>query len=99
MASIIKRGKFFRAYVARRGYKRQSKTFDTKAQAEAWAKSVESEMSRRVYRDNSEAFKLTLGEALKRYEENISTGKKGHRQERSRINLGEQAGSGDSRQS
>jgi addiction module HigA family antidote len=85
MASIIKRGKFFRAYVARRGYKRQSRTFDTKAEAEAWAKSVESEMARRTFRDNAEAFKLKLSAALTRYEEGVSAGKKGHRQERSRI--------------
>jgi addiction module HigA family antidote len=85
MASIIKRGKFYRAYVARRGYKRQSATFDTKAEAEAWAKEIEAKMQLRTYRDQRKAYKLTLFDALDRYERDISSRKKGARQEKSRI--------------
>jgi len=84
MSSIIKRGKFFRAYVARRGYKRQSATFDTKAEAEAWAKEIEAKMQLRTYRDQRAALKLTLADALERYERDISSRKKGARQEKSR---------------
>ncbi len=86
MASIIKRGKFFRAYVARRGHKRRSATFDTKGEAEAWAKDIESRMALRIYRDKRAAHKLTLADALDRYEREVTVHKKGARQERSRIN-------------
>jgi len=87
MASIIKRGKFFRALVARRGYKRQSATFDTKAEAESWSKEIESQMVLRIYRDKRAAYKITLADALDRYERDVSSRKKGARQEKSRIGL------------
>jgi len=85
MASIIKRGKTWRAQIIRKGYKAQHRTFDTKAEAETWAKTVESKMMRRVYRDNTAAFKLTFRDALGRYEREVTVNKKGARQERSRI--------------
>lgn len=65
----------------RRGYPAQSKTFNTKVEAEAWASMIESEMSRGVWLSRSEAETTTLYEALKRYEEEISRSKKGAAQE------------------
>lgn len=67
----------------RRGYPAQSKTFNTKAEAEAWAKMIESEMSRGVWVSRSEAEATTLYEALTRYEEEVSPAKKGAAQESS----------------
>ena len=43
MATVTKRGKYWRAQVRRLGYPPQHKTFDTHAEAEAWARIVESE--------------------------------------------------------
>lgn len=86
MAAITKRGPYqWRAQVRRHGYPAQSKTFNTKAEAEAWAKMIESEMARGVWVSRSEAEATTLYEALKRYEEEISLAKKGSAQESSVI--------------
>lgn len=86
MAAITKRGPYqWRAQVRRHGYPAQSKTFNTKAEAEAWAKMIESEMARGIWVSRSEAEATTLYEALKRYEEEISLAKKGAAQESSVI--------------
>ncbi len=84
MATFRKRGPYqWEAQIRRRGYPSQSKTFETKAEAEAWAKMIESEMSRGVWMNRSEAEATTLYEALVRYEEEISPAKKGAAQESS----------------
>ncbi|MBT2791934.1 integrase [Paraburkholderia strydomiana] len=82
MPTIRKRGPYqWEAQVRRRGYPAQSKTFTTKAEAEAWAGMIESEMSRGVWVSRSEAEATTLYEALRRYEEEISLSKRGAAQE------------------
>lgn len=84
MATFRKRGPYqWEAQIRRRGYPAQSKTFETKAEAEAWAKMIESEMSRGVWISRSEAEATTLYEALTRYEEEVSPAKKGAAQESS----------------
>ncbi|NIF90028.1 site-specific integrase [Burkholderia sp. Cy-637] len=86
MPTIRKRGQYqWEAQVRRRGYPAQSKTFNTKAEAEAWANMIESEMSRGIWISRSEAEATTLFEALKRYEEEVSLLKKGAAQESSII--------------
>jgi len=70
MASIKKRGRYqWQARVRRKGWPVQIKTFDSKADAQAWAREVESEMDRGVWVSRSEAENTTLQEALERYEE------------------------------
>ncbi|MEM5330845.1 site-specific integrase [Paraburkholderia sp. JHI2823] len=82
MPTIRKRAQYqWEAQVRRRGYPAQSKTFTTKAEAEAWANMIESEMSRGVWVSRSEAEATTLYEALKRYENEVSLLKKGAAQE------------------
>ncbi|SAL14262.1 recombinase [Caballeronia cordobensis] len=82
MPTIRKRGQYqWEAQVRRRGYPAQSKTFHTKAEAEAWAGMIESEMSRGIWVSRSEAETTTLYEALRRYEDEISLTKKGAAQE------------------
>ncbi|HYS62614.1 MAG TPA: hypothetical protein VEN30_02165, partial [Paraburkholderia sp.] len=67
MPTIRKRGQYqWEAQVRRRGYPAQSKTFTTKAEADAWASMIESEMSRGVWVSRNEAEATTLYEALKR---------------------------------
>lgn len=84
MATFRKRGPYqWEAQIRRRGYPAQSKTFSTKAEAEAWANMIESEMSRGVWVSRSEAEATTLYEALVRYETEVVPAKKGAAQERS----------------
>ena len=49
MATIRKRGAYqWETQIRKRGFPSQTKTFNTKAEADAWAKMVESEMARGV---------------------------------------------------
>ncbi|HSH85381.1 MAG TPA: site-specific integrase [Guyparkeria sp.] len=84
MASITKRGRFWRAQVRRRGQS-TSRTFDTKAEAEAWSQDIEREIRRSEYVDRSEAEQTTLKDALDRYEREVTSRKRGASRERSRI--------------
>lgn len=77
MAAIWRRGDNWRAEIRRRGYPLVTRTFDTKAQAEAWARRAETEMDRGCFVDRTEAERNTLGDLLKRYAEEISPQKKG----------------------
>ena len=87
MASFDKRGKYWRAQIRRRGFPAQSKTFDTKAEAEIWARSVESAMDRRTWVDNREASRTTVGAAFERYAQEVTPNKapSGIRSELTRI--------------
>ena len=71
--------------VIRKGFPQQTRTFRSKAEAAAWATIVESEMTRGVWQDRSEAEQTTLAEALGRYGREISSLKKSGRIELYRI--------------
>ena len=91
MASFIPRkgpgGKrVWQAHVRRRGYPAQVRTCDTKAEAEAWAATVESEIARGVFVSRTEAENTTFGALLDRYEREMVAAKKGADIERIRIN-------------
>lgn len=82
MASITRRGDLqWQARVPRKGYPVQIKTFNTRAEAEAWARQGESEIDRGVFVSRTEAESTTLCEALDRYEREIVSLKKGKAQE------------------
>lgn len=86
MATFEKRGDLqWQVKVRRQGYPFQSRTFNTKAEAQAWANVIESEMFRGIFVDRSLAEKTTLGELLKRYLEEVTILKKGYVEEKSRI--------------
>ena len=85
MATITKRGKAYQAKVRRKGHEPISQTFDTKSEAEAWARQIESEMDRGIFVDRTEAERTTFAEALERYETEITVRKKGAKQERLRL--------------
>ncbi|MDY0261898.1 site-specific integrase [Syntrophotalea acetylenica] len=88
MASINKRGPYqWQVKIRRKGYPLQSKTFETEEDAKKWARLIESEMDRGIFVCQAEAEKTTLEEALKRYKREITPGKKGKKQEESRINI------------
>ena len=65
----------------------QTKTFETKAEAEAWVSIIESEMTRGVFVSRKEAENTTLSEALDRYEQEIIPAKKGAKQESMRTRI------------
>ncbi|MDR7927323.1 site-specific integrase [Acidithiobacillus thiooxidans] len=66
----------YQVQVQRKGFPSQTKTFRSKADAQAWATVIESEMQRGVWRDRSESENTTLMEALDRYAEEIMPSKK-----------------------
>ena len=80
MASIKQyRGKTWRAIIRRRGFPVQSKTFDSKKDAEAWAASVESRMG--VSQFDSLQLKtaktMTVRDVFERYEREVAPDFKG----------------------
>ena len=85
MATLTKRGKYWRAQVRRLGFPPQSKTFDTNAEAEAWARATESEMDRGIFVSRAEAERTTFAEALERYKTTISSRKAHPAQDYQRI--------------
>ena len=86
MASIIKRGDFqFQVTIRRKGYPSQTKTFETRSEAEMWAREIESKMDQGYFRDRREVEQTTLGQALGRYLTSTTPTKKGHVVERNRI--------------
>lgn len=88
MAAINKRGPYqWRAQIRRHAFPALSKTFTIKAEAEAWAKMNESEMARGVWVSRGEAEATTLYEALERYEEEVTPGKKSAAGERSFLRI------------
>lgn len=85
MAAIRKRGNRWQARVRIKGQATIEKSFSSKADAEAWAKITEAEIIRGVFIKRTDAERTTLGEALKRYEEEVTPTKRGADTERQRI--------------
>lgn len=78
MASILKRGEYsFQAVIRRRGFPSQTKTFETKTDAQRWARMVEREMDQGAWRDSSLAERTSLGDILRRYMAEVTPAKKG----------------------
>ena len=78
MASIAKRDGMWRAQLATLGV-RESKTFNTKAEAAAWAAKRETEIREGAATGIQKG--RTLDDAFRRYEKEVSVHKRGHRQE------------------
>ena len=86
MATIRKRGPYqWQAIIRKRGFPNQVKTFTSKADAQAWAGQLESEMVRGVYVSIGEAERTTLAEGLERYWIEVASSKRHPNQERQRI--------------
>lgn len=86
MATITKRATGYQAQIRRKGFPTISKMFDTKRDADAWARQLESDMDRGLYLDRTEAERTTLGELLRRYLQEVTPHKKGKASEALRIN-------------
>ena len=86
MAAFRKRGDYqWQVEIRRKGFPYQTKTFETKADAEAWARMIEHEMDRGIFIDRTEAERTTLKEALERYRDEVTVTKKGSREESLKI--------------
>jgi len=67
MASFRQHGNGWQGRIRRRGYPDITKTFATKADAEKWARSLESEIDKGQFVSLSEAQRTTLGDLIERY--------------------------------
>ena len=73
MAYIRKRGELqWRVEIRRKGFKTVSSTHDTKALAEAWARSAETEMDRGIFVDRAESERMTVTEIIGRFEKEFA---------------------------
>lgn len=76
---------WWQAKIRRKGHAPQSKSFEKKADAEAWARNIENQMDRGIFEDRREAEATTLRTALERYEREVTSKKKAQRQEKNFI--------------
>ena len=82
MASFRKRGDLqWQARIARKGYPAQVKTFNTKSEAEAWARDIERDMDRGGFISRVEAESTTLKACVDRYTREVSAHKRGYQKE------------------
>lgn len=85
MATIRKHAGGWEVQIRKKGYKALCRRFDTKADAEKFARISEAEMDKGVFLDRTEAEQTTLTAALERYEREVTPQKKGAKQEKLRI--------------
>jgi integrase len=64
-----------------------SKTFLKKSNASNWAKEIEYQLDREQYEDFSDSGRLTLGDLIRKYRDEITPNKKGGREEAYKLNL------------
>jgi integrase len=92
LATITKRGGGqWQVKIRKKGYPTQSKTFTIRAQAEKWARLVESEMDRGIFLSSNEAENTTFSDAVRRYIKEVLPSKKHQQSLRSRIRIIESA--------
>ena len=77
MASFRQHGNGWQGRIRRRGYPDITKTFETKADAEKWARALESEIDKGQFANVSEAQRTTLGDLIARYLAEVTPTMKG----------------------
>ena len=78
MATIRNRGEYqWEAQIRRKGYPAQRKTFETKADAQAWARMIESEIDRGIFVSRVEAERTAFHELIDRYISEVAPKHKG----------------------
>jgi integrase len=85
MATIEKRGQFWRVKIRRAGVPPQTRTFDNRTQAQQWARSVESDLDKGIVVDRRTAQRLSLAEVLERYRREVTPTKRGSAAENLRL--------------
>lgn len=88
MATIRKLRGRWQAQVRRRGMKPRAKSFDSKADAEKWARDLETQVDRFGMAPDTKILETTtLGQLLERYQKEITPQKRGAVQEDQRIDV------------
>lgn len=88
MATIRKLRGRWQAQVRRRGMKPRCKSFDSKSEAEKWARELESQVDKFGAAPDTRILEsTTLGELMKRYAEEVSPSKRGATQEIQRLGV------------
>ncbi|WP_233093220.1 MULTISPECIES: site-specific integrase [Pseudomonas] len=78
MATIRNRGEYqWEAQIRRKGYPAQRKTFETKSDAQAWARMIESEIDRGIFVSRVEAERTAFHQLIDRYISEIAPKHKG----------------------
>ena len=86
MATLRKRGPYqWQAQVRKKRQSPQTKTFETRARAEQWARAIEVEMDKGAFVSRAGAETTTLEELLDRYLAEITPRKKGAASETNRL--------------
>jgi len=88
MAAIRKRGSRWEAQVRRKGYPSLTRSFDSHADATAWARDQERAIDRAEVPSNQRELKrYTVSDLLERYEREITARKRGADRERSKLRV------------
>jgi integrase len=87
MASYRKRLNKWQVRIHRLGNKPITKSFKNRADADRWARHIESQMDTGVYTDLSEAKRTTIADLIERYRQDVTPQKKGARDEQYRLNV------------
>ena len=78
MATIRNRGEYqWEAQIRRKGYPAQRKTFESKSDAQAWARMIESEIDRGIFVSRVEAERTAFHQLIDRYISEIAPKHKG----------------------
>lgn len=77
MATIKRLRRRWQAQVRRRGMKSRAKSFDTKLEAEKWARDLEAQVDRFGTAPDTKTLETTLGDLLQRYQREVSPTKPG----------------------
>lgn len=86
MASIRKRGDLqWQAEIRRKGFPDQRRTFNTRLDAEKWARQIENEIDRGVFVSRAEAEATTIGVLIDRYLVEVTPQKRSARNEGQRL--------------
>ncbi|RTY66374.1 site-specific integrase [Pseudomonas veronii] len=86
MATIRKKGPYqWHAQIRRKGWPQQTRTFNTQAEAKAWATMIEREMDAGVFVSRNEAESTSFAKALDMYAEQVTSKKRSSDSELSRI--------------
>lgn len=86
MATFRKRGDYqWQAEIRRKGWPYQTKTFESRADAEKWARDVEGAMDKGAFVSRAEAERTTVADWLDTYEKDFTEAKKGKDKEKSVI--------------
>lgn len=86
MATIRKKGPHqWHAQIRHKGWPQQTRTFNTQAEAKAWATMIEREMDAGVFLSRNEAESTSFSKALEMYAEQVTSKKRSSDSELSRI--------------